>query len=90
MTNPIDLDEHRRNADGQERERDVPTEGIPSNAVYARVGDVILQAARDGVRRNLPPGDIVREIMVNHGVHLSVGELRLLLASRRISGARPH
>jgi hypothetical protein len=57
---------------------------VPSNAVYARVGDEILQAARDGVRRNMTPQDIVRDIKVTHGVHLSVGELRLLLASRRI------
>ncbi len=58
--------------------------GIPSNEVYARVGDAVLRAAQDGVRRALTPQDIIREIVASHSVHLSVGELRLLLASRRL------
>lgn len=64
------------------QERHAP--GIPSNAVYARVGDAVLRAAQDGVRRGLQPQDIIREIVANHDVHLNVGELRLLLASRRL------
>lgn len=58
--------------------------GVPSNEVYARVGDTVLLAARDGVRRGLTPQDIIREILATHDVRLNVGELRLLLASRRI------
>jgi hypothetical protein len=58
--------------------------GIPSNEVYARVGDHVLHTAQDGVRRGLPPQDILREIPVAHSVHLNLGELRLLLASRRL------
>ena len=60
-------------------------EGVPSNAVYDRVGDVIKQAAREGVCRGLTPQEIVREIIEQHGIHITVGELRLLLASRRVS-----
>lgn len=59
-------------------------EGLPSNPVYARVGDVVLQAVQDGVRRGLPPEEIVREVVLQHNVRLTVGEMRLLLASRRI------
>lgn len=68
-------------------ERAAPKEepvGTPSNEVYARVGDTILLAARDGVRRGMTPQEIIREIVVTHDVHLNVGELRLLLASRRV------
>jgi hypothetical protein len=74
MTEPVDL---------QERSQPKP-EGRPSNEVYARVGDTILLAARDGVRRQLTPQEIIREILVTHDVRLNVGELRLLLASRRL------
>lgn len=78
MSDPIDF-----------AERSLPKEkpaqtGTPSNEVYARVGDSILLAARDGVRRRLTPEEIVREILVTHNVRLTVGELRLLLASRLI------
>jgi hypothetical protein len=59
-------------------------QGIPSNPVYARVGDTILRAARDGVQRNLTAKDILREIREEHHIQLSVGELHLLLASRRV------
>ncbi|MGI8968733.1 MAG: hypothetical protein ACR2GA_06490 [Chloroflexota bacterium] len=55
----------------------------PSNEVYRRVGEKIRLAAHRGVQRNLTPQDIVREIVTEYGVHLNVGELRLLLASRR-------
>lgn len=58
--------------------------GIPSNPVYARVGDEVKLAAHDGVRRGLTPQQIIQEIVSEHGVHLNVGELRLLLAARRI------
>ncbi|HLJ66361.1 MAG TPA: hypothetical protein VKX16_03255 [Chloroflexota bacterium] len=58
--------------------------GIPSNQVYARVGDAVLHAAQDGVRRGLQPQDIIREIKAAHSVQLNLGELRLLLASRRL------
>lgn len=59
-------------------------QGVPSNEVYARVGDTIKLAAHSGVQRGLTPQDIIREIMDEHHVHLSVGELRLLLAGRRV------
>jgi hypothetical protein len=66
---------------GSERE----PKGVPSNAVYARVGDEIKLAAHEGVRRGLTPQEIIREIATEHKVHLNVGELRLLLAARRVS-----
>jgi len=59
--------------------------GVPSNAVYARVGDKIKLAAHEGVQRGLTPQEIIREIATEHQVHLNVGELRLLLAGRRVS-----
>jgi hypothetical protein len=43
-----------------------------------------LRAARDGVQRNLTAKDILREIREEHHIQLSVGELHLLLASRRV------
>ena len=57
---------------------------VPSNAVYARVGDGVLRAAQDGVRHGMRPEDIIREIVTTYGVRLNLGELRLLLASRRL------
>jgi hypothetical protein len=88
MTEPIDFGAHVRDEpvsveDRDFGERSTPV-GVPSNEVYARVGDIILRAARDGVRRGLTPQDIIREILAEHGVHLNVGELRLLLAARRV------
>jgi len=65
-----------------------PAEELPSNEVYARVGDLILYAARNAVRRGTPPDDIIRDIRREHGVHLTVGELRLLLATRRVEKPR--
>lgn len=59
--------------------------GVPSNAVYARVGDEIKFAAHEGVQRGLTPQEIIREIATEHHVHLNVGELRLLLAGRRVA-----
>jgi hypothetical protein len=58
--------------------------GRPSNEVYARVGDTVLHAAREGVRGGMRPEDIIREIVAEHHVRLNLGEFRLLLASRRI------
>lgn len=69
---------------GESRDAQVADEGVPSNPVYARVGDVVLHAAQDGVRRGLTPEDIIRELVTQHNVRLTVGELRLLLASRRV------
>jgi hypothetical protein len=62
--------------------------GVPSNDVYSRVGDAIKLAAHDGVRRGLTPQDIIREIAERYHVHLNVGELRLLLASRRETASK--
>jgi hypothetical protein len=59
-------------------------QGVPSNPVYARVGDRVKFAAHEKVQRGLTPQDIIRELATEHGVHLNVGELRLLLAGRRI------
>jgi hypothetical protein len=58
--------------------------GRPSNDVYARVGDAVLRAAREGVRGGMRPDDIIRAIVSEHNVRLNLGDLRLLLASRRI------
>ena len=58
--------------------------GRPSNPVYARVGDSVLRAAREGVRGGMRPDDIIRAIVTEHNVRLNIGDLRLLLASRRI------
>ena len=88
MTDVIDFDPSRQPADevsdDHEAGRQRPPVGAPSNEVYARVGDAVLRAAQDGVRSGMQPQDIIREIMATHDVHLSVGELRLLLASRRL------
>jgi hypothetical protein len=84
MTEPIDFAERSRTEDVPEPDATTKDPGSPSNEVYARVGDVVLLAARDGVRRGLTPQDIIREILITHKVHLNVGELRLLLASRRV------
>lgn len=59
--------------------------GAPSNAVYARVGDEIKLAAHEGVRKGLTPKEIIQDIATTHHVHLNVGELRMLLAARRIA-----
>jgi hypothetical protein len=58
--------------------------GVPSNPVYERVGEAVKLTAHAGVRRGLTPQDIIREIAAEHQVHLNVGELRLLLAARRV------
>lgn len=63
--------------------KDAP-KGVPSNPVYLRVGDTIKSAVHDRVQRGMNPHDIIREIASEYGVHLNVGELRLLLASRRV------
>jgi hypothetical protein len=60
------------------------TIGRPSNDVYARVGDTVLRAAREGVRGGMRPDDIIREIVKEHNVRLNLSDFRLLLASRRI------
>jgi hypothetical protein len=52
--------------------------------VYARVGDTVLRAAQDGVRSGMKPEDIIRQIVTEHNVRLSLGEFRLLLAARRV------
>lgn len=58
--------------------------GVPSNPVYARVGDQVKLAAHDGVRRGLTPQDIIKEIAAQYDVRLNVSELRMLLAGRRV------
>lgn len=83
MTEPIDLAARARKDEGASEEGRPQVAGSPSNEVYERVGDKIYRAAQDGVRRGLPPQDIIREILLQHDVRLNVGELRLLLATRR-------
>lgn len=88
MTNLIQFTPRGHETDGSSVDGETNPQhrpvGIPSNPVYARVGDAVLQAAQDGVRRGVRPQDIIREIVAAHGVRLNVGELRLLLASRRL------
>ncbi|GAC1471019.1 MAG: hypothetical protein NVS2B16_28940 [Chloroflexota bacterium] len=88
MTEPIDIASHDRDSEARkehtENNASSSREGIPSNPVYARVGDAVLRAAQEGVRRGLTPQDIVRQIVTDYDVRLNVGELRLLLASRRV------
>jgi hypothetical protein len=70
---------------GVESAADIPRNvGRPSNEVYARVGDTVLRAAREGVRGGMRPEDIIREIVSDHHIRLNLSEFRLLLASRRI------
>jgi hypothetical protein len=69
----------------QDTQARVNSQAAASNPVHARVGDVVLRAARDGVRHGMRPDDIIREIVTDHQVRLSLGELRLLLASRPIA-----
>lgn len=64
---------------------DEKSRGKPSNHVYERVGEEVKLAAHAGVRRGMTPQDIIREIAIEHNVHLNVSELRLLLAARRVS-----
>jgi hypothetical protein len=75
---------------GSSTESEAPKKpaGMPSNDVYRRVGDDVKIAAHHGVRRGMTAQDIIREIATEHGVHLNVGELRLLLAARRVDGDR--
>jgi len=50
------------------------------------VGDKIKSAAHECVQRGMNSHDIIRELALEHDVHLNVGELRLLLAARRLPG----
>ena len=70
----------------QAQEDALPPRGVPSNAVYARVGDKIKSAAHECVQRGMNSHDIIRELALEHDVHLNVDELRLLLAARRLPG----
>lgn len=58
--------------------------GVPSNPIYERVGEDVKLTAHAGVRHGMTPQDIIRQIAEEHQVHLNVGELRLLLAGRRV------
>lgn len=88
MTEPIDFAKRTGESDAAAEENDQskrgePT-GKPSNDVYARVGDTVLRAAEERVKRGMRPEDIIRELVTQYDVRLNVSELRLLLASRRI------
>ena len=78
------LDTSKASSISSELTRTPRPTGRPSNDVYARVGDSVLRAARDGVRGGMTPEDIIRQIAAEHDVRLSLGDFRLLLASRRI------
>lgn len=88
MTEPIDLTEHMSDNDTAVEDRDgelqAKPKGVPSNEVYARVGDTVLRAVQERVRRGDRPEDIIREIVTVYDVRLTLGELRLLLAARRV------
>jgi hypothetical protein len=88
MTEPVDFASQIGNSEeggeGRSEERRPASLGEPSNEVYARVGDIVLRAAQDGVRSGMKPEDIIRQIVTEHNVRLSLGEFRLLLAARRV------
>lgn len=87
MTEPIDVTEYARKRGGAEEpaeRKEGKTPGVPSNPVYARVGETVLLAVREKVRRGVRPEDIIREVVTEHGVRLNLAELHLLLASRRV------
>ena len=88
MTEPVDfasqIENGEENAQDRIEERRPASSGEPSNEVYARVGDTVLRAAQEGVRSGMKPEDIIRQIVTEHNVRLSLGELRLLLAARRV------
>jgi hypothetical protein len=88
MTEPVDfasqIEKGEENDEGRVEERRPTSPGEPSNEVYARVGDIVLRAAQDGVRSGMKPEDIIRQIITEHNVRLSLGEFRLLLAARRV------
>lgn len=88
MTEPVDFASHVENGEENSQERmenrRPASSGEPSNEVYARVGDTVLRAAQEGVRSGMKPEDIIRQIVTEHNVRLSLGELRLLLAARRV------
>jgi hypothetical protein len=54
------------------------------------VGEAVFRTAIDGVRRGTQPDDIIRGIVREHNVRMTVGELRLLLATRRTPADRPN
>jgi hypothetical protein len=91
MTHLIDSDASTEGpqivADGQVDKVEHRIPAAPSNEVLARVGNVVLLAARDGVRRGMRPEDIIRDIVSQHHIRMSLGDLRLLLASRPISAS---
>ena len=86
MTDLIHIDPRPQSIEGVSNGEEATPQrapvGIPSNAVYARAGDAVLQTAQHGVRRGVPPQDIIREILADHGVNLNLGDFRRLLASR--------
>ena len=85
MTEPIDSAAQPETSPApirREGYKPSPFANDPPNVVHARVGDAVLLAARDGVRRGKRPDEIMREIVVEHGVRLNLGELHLLLAAR--------
>ena len=88
MTEPIDFAARAAAKRPPAEEAEVHTRSStvppPSNEVYARVGELVLRTAQNGVRRGAQPEDIIREISADHHIRLSLGELRLLLATRRI------
>jgi len=89
MPDPIDFVPRGSNPGHEDRGDHEPpavTRGVPSNEVYARVGDEVLRVAQEGIRRGDRPEDVIRDIHAGFNVHLTRGELRLLLASRRIGG----
>ena len=88
MTEPVDFATPTENSEESRADhiddRRPSSHGEPSNEVYARVGDPVLRAAQEGVRGGMKPEDIIRQILAEHNVRLSLGELRLLLAARRV------
>lgn len=88
MTEPVDFASDIENGEGSRQatgdDKRQQATGEPSNEVYARVGDRVLRAAQEGVRSGMRPEDIIRKIVTEHNVRLNVGELRLLLAARRV------
>lgn len=88
MTEPVDfasqLEQSEEHVEERNDDKRSVTSGVPSNEVYARVGDTVLRAAQAGVRSGMKPEDIIRQIVTDHNVRLSLGEFRLLLAARRV------
>jgi hypothetical protein len=90
MPEPIDIVPRLQHDEAASDDERRVAARVASNPVYARVGEAVFRTAIEGVRRGTQPDDIIRGIVREHNVRMTVGELRLLLATRRTPEDRPN